>query len=120
MYKIEIIEHFEDWYVCNDTIGEFNTMEEAINCFCEECRNIVKQKYSTRIDYYITENYDIEVECIDEWSMGIMVEISEDGERIASRHFDYDYKSHTFSHDSKVEIEDPCLNSEKFEIATCT
>ncbi len=57
-YKLEVIDHFEDWFVCSETIGEFNTINEAITCFLNERRNITEMKRSTdAIDECISENF---------------------------------------------------------------
>ena len=59
MYAVVITERYEDWYVADATIGEFNTLEEAIHIFHEECRNIQAQKYSTSgIDNCISESFE--------------------------------------------------------------
>ncbi|MCX7068966.1 MAG: hypothetical protein NTW85_14900 [Methylococcales bacterium] len=121
MYNIEIIEHFEDWYVVDETLGEFNTINEAISVFCKECKNIVKQRYSTSgIDEYIAESFDND-EVIDEFNKGFMLRICNDrDESIVSQHFEYNHKSHSIENGSGVEVHHENLSEKeaKFLLAS--
>jgi hypothetical protein len=66
MYTVLIMEHLEDWYVADETIGEFATFEKALRSFAESCKKLLNQEFSANgIDDYISENFqdlDDEVE----------------------------------------------------------
>lgn len=91
MFTVEIIQHFEDWFVVSETVGEFDEFGKAITTFSEECDNFLSNRFSgDSLDQYISENLADED---GDWSKGFIVEINKDEETIISRHFDYDYET---------------------------
>jgi hypothetical protein len=115
MYTVVVTDHFEDWHVAYETIGEYYTFEEAIRIFSEECRNLLDHKfYFAGIDRYISEHLqDSDDDEIDDMSKGFLVSINSGDETIVSRHFDYDHKSHLIVGDYVIELNDECLTSKE-------
>ena len=118
-YKVEVIEHFEDWFVCSDTIGLFNTLNEAISIFLNERREILEMKRSTDgIDECITENFgnDWSDNDDDEYSKGFVIVIYNNDEEVVSQCFEYHAASSSIKSDSVFEFHNEKLTAEEADI----
>ncbi len=122
MYKLEVIEHFDDWYVFSDTIGEYNTINEAISFFLNERGNIIEMKRSTDgIDEYISETFgdDWDGNDANKYNIGFILKIyNNDEEEIVSQCFEYDTVSNSFESDSAFELNEDELTMDEVNILT--
>lgn len=105
MFKLERIEHFEDWYVVTDKIGEFETIELAIMAFRDEYTRTSQGLSPHGLNSYIQDTFGTnETDEIDDYSMGLMLRLQEDEYEIASSHFAYDYKTGAIESNPNIEI----------------
>ncbi len=90
MFQVNLVEHFEDWYVSSDEIGDFETLDEAMHIFREECKKLLKNDFfSDGIDDFVSENFS-DKDDISDFSKGFVVSIDSDDVTLISLHFDYD------------------------------
>ena len=93
MYKVELVEHFEDWYVAEEAIGKFRMLDEAMLEFRKECNKLLSNDFSSAgIDETIAENLTDDEDESD-YSKGFVVSMSSDEVTLISIHFDYDSRT---------------------------
>ncbi len=122
IYKLEVIEHFEDWFVCDDSIGEYALIDEAISSFINERRDIVEMERSTDgIDQCISENFEDENDA-NKYNKGfilklyIIIDEEDEEEEIASEYFEYDLLTHSIKPNSIFELNNDNLTVEEATI----
>ena len=117
MYTVVVTEHFEDWYVDEATIAEFETLDDAILCYCAECGQIVSGGYrATGIDQYVSESLGSDEEVTEDASVGVVAEVRSDDEQIVSLHFDYDHRSRSIGGCSELELDLESLTQEQVQL----
>ena len=117
MYTVVVTEHFEDWYVAEATIAQFETLDEAIRCYCAECGQIVSGGYrATGIDQYVSESLGNDEDVTEGANEGVVAEIRSDDEQIASLHFDYDHRSRSFGGCSELGLDLESLTQEQVQL----
>ncbi|NCC62362.1 MAG: hypothetical protein EOM12_15795 [Verrucomicrobiae bacterium] len=106
MYQVNFVEHFEDWYVSEDDIGEFETLNEAMQAFREECNNLLTNNFfSDGIDEFISENFS-DKDDMSNFSKGFAVSIYRDDAALILLHFDYDSRKKSVVSSHVVELEE--------------
>ncbi len=102
MYTVELVEHFEDWYVAEETIGEFGMLDKAILEFRKQCDELLGNRFSSEgIDGTIAENFDDED--LSDYSKGFVVLIR-DEDTFISCHFDYDHRTNSIVRGHLIEF----------------
>jgi NOL1/NOP2/fmu family ribosome biogenesis protein len=108
-YTIELLEHFEDWYVgeCIEFDESFDSFIEAIEVFKKNCDRLIHNDISTMyLEKYIDDNVieDME-ENLSQWSMGYVLRLNYNEDTIISIHFDYDYEKKIIEKCSIIEYD---------------
>ncbi len=105
MYQVNFVEHFEDWYVSSDEIGDFETRDEAMQTFKEECKKLLKNDFfSNGIDKFLSENFS-DKDDISDFSKGFVVSIDNDDVTLISLHFDYDSRKRSILKSYVIQID---------------
>ncbi len=110
MYRIEICERFEDWYI--EYIGDdrtFNTLDEALENFTSSVLNLINDKNcGSGIDEYLLDNHqdsiEDDIDWVNDYTAGFAFSIEEEEESIAFLFVNYDPNTKLLSADTNFEI----------------
>ncbi|MGD9578189.1 MAG: hypothetical protein AB7Y74_08050 [Syntrophorhabdus sp.] len=100
MYRLELTEHFEDWYVADTVIGEFDSLDDAVVAFCSARKDVIEMKEPAHgIENCIAENFELgeDDEDISDYSKGFVLKVQQDDDDIVSQYFAYDHISKSIS-----------------------
>jgi len=101
MYTLQLTEHFEDWYVADIVIGEFDSIDDAVAAFCAARDDILEMNEpADGIEDYIAENFDLneDDEDVSDYSKGFVLKIlQEEDDDILTQFFVYDHVSKSIS-----------------------
>ncbi len=105
MYKVKYAEKFEDWYVAESEVFHYETIQSACKGFQEVTRGLLTNSEALEgLQLYI-EDYHSEDEDIDSYSIGIIISLEKEDEKIASLDLVFDPRSNTLKFENSLMIE---------------
>ena len=116
MYFVKSGEHFEDWYVALIEDSFFDSFDQALRWFQDNCVNVINDPSSgSGIEQYIAENHHDEnaddPSWVEDYSKGFFFRLELDDVELLSLHFAYQTRNHTISPEMELELNERSLTA---------